>query len=643
MNLRLMGGIFVLLATVLVSGGLAITFDSSPIGWATQGGGTTGGAGGAVVTVDNATDFIYYVQGTKQTPYIIYVSGNINLGGSNIRVRGNKTIIGLPGSHITGNLKSYRSEEGNNIFRFLDMDNQAGVGDGDCISVDGASHIWIDHCTFTNGGDGNVDIKNGADYVTVSWCIFTYTFDSGHNFSNLVGHSDDNGDTDMGHLLVTFHHNWYSTLCHERMPSVRFGRAHIYNNFFDCPGNNYCIRTRLYAQCLVENNYFKDVQNPWQRYVTSAGGDPGLLYASGNILDNVTWNVSSDSSAVLIDGTDTVFTPPYAYTLDTSDDVPAIIQYGAGVSGKPGYPPHWFFGMYGDFDRSGLVNLTDFAQFAQYWPPVADCNQLWNADYDGDCEVDFYDLSLLVGNWLYIPPDVTAPAKPTGLAALAGNAIVALDWDDNSEQDLAGYNIYRSTTSGSGYTKLNSSLLTSSDYADDSVTNETTYYYVVTATDTASNESVYSSEKSARPSAGTSDLTIQENSPGFCQVDGIIDNKHAGYTGTGFCDTTNATGSGIDWSVNILTAGAYTFTWRYANGTTAGRPANLLINGSPVVTGISFPGTGAWTTWSTVSTGGVYLTAGVKAIRLQATTSDGLVNIDYINIAGENLMTASCP
>ena len=100
----------------------------SPVGWASMDGGTTGGAGGTVVEVNNATDFIYYVQDTEQTPYIIYVSGNINLGGSNVRVRGNKTIIGRPGSHITGNLKSYRAEEGNNIFRFLNIHNPDEAG-----------------------------------------------------------------------------------------------------------------------------------------------------------------------------------------------------------------------------------------------------------------------------------------------------------------------------------------------------------------------------------------------------------------------------------------------------------------------------------------------------------------------------------
>jgi pectate lyase len=627
---------------LLLYAAIVMAYDSAPIGWASMDGGTTGGAGGTVVEVNNAADFIYYVQDTKQTPYIIYVNGNINLGGSNIRVRGNKTIIGRPGSHITGNLKSFRAEEGNNIFRFLNIHNPDKLGDGDCISIDSASHIWIDHCTFTDGGDGNVDIKNGADYVTVSWCIFEYTLETDHNFSNLIGHDDDNGGTDMNHLLVTFHHNWYSTLCHERMPSVRFGKAHIYNSYFNCSGNNYCIRTRLYAQCLVENNYYKDVQNPWERYVTSAGGDPGLLHASGNILDNVTWKVGSDSQVVLIDGNDTVFVPPYSYTLDNAQDVPALVQYGAGADGNDGYPPHWLFGYYGDFDHSGFTDMLDFAQFAQYWPPVSDCNQLWNADYNGDCKVDLYELSLLAEHWLYIAPDTTPPAKPTGLGAAAGNATVSLNWNDNAESDLAGYNVYRSTTSGSGYTKLNGSLLTSSDYIDNSVTNETTYYYVVTAADTNANESARSSEVSAMPSAGSSNVTIQENTAGFCHVDGSIANNHAGYTGTGFCDTTNATGTGINWSVNILSAGTYKFTWRYAHGKTDDRSARLIIDSNEVVSTILFPPTKDYTDWQTVDVN-VPLNAGVKSVRLEGKSSVSLANIDYINIAGESLMPASCP
>jgi pectate lyase len=632
--------LFTCLAVIfLFNVSLVQAYDSAPIGWASQNGGTTGGAGGTTVTVNNATDFINYVQNSKQTPYIIYVSGNINLGGSNVRVRGNKTIIGLPGSHITGNLKSYRSIESNNIFRFLDISNKDGAGDGDCISIDGASHIWIDHCTFTDGGDGNVDIKNAADYVTVSWCIFKYTYNSGHNFSNLIGDNDNNGSVDTGHLLITFHHNWYSTLCVERMPSVRFGTLHIYDNYYNCPGNDYCIRTRLYAQCLVENNYFKDVQDPWERYVTSAGGNPGLLHASGNILDNVTWNAGSDSDVVLIDGTDTVFTPPYSYTLDNAADVPAIVQYGAGANGKDGYPPHWYFGYYGDFDRSGFIDMKDFATFANYWG-VPDCNQLWNADYNGDCKVNFYELGLMAEHWLYIAPDTTPPAVPSGFWAAGGDGTVLLEWNDNNEPDFAGYNLYRSTTHGSGYTKLNSSLLTNSTYTDNTVTNGTMYYYAATSVDAVGNESAKSVEGCALPGS-VANIVLQENATGFCGVNGPVESEWAGFTGAGYANTDNALGNGVNWKISVPSDGNYTFVWRYSV-LTGNRTAKLIANGTTVIPSISFPASGANTTYIETTPIDVSLTAGINTIRLEATTADGLGNIDYMKVSGNNPAIVSC-
>ncbi|MBN1765731.1 MAG: hypothetical protein JW860_10775, partial [Sedimentisphaerales bacterium] len=101
------------------------------------------------------------------------------------------------------------------------------------------------------------------------------------------------------------------------------------------------------------------------------------------------------------------------------------------------------------------------------------------------------------------PTDMTPPVPPTSLAATAGDGTVSLDWDDNSEIDLDGYNIYRSTTSGSGYSQINGVQLSSSDYTDNSVTNGVTYYYVVTAVDTSSNESGNSNENSAMPADTT--------------------------------------------------------------------------------------------------------------------------------------------
>jgi fibronectin type 3 domain-containing protein len=91
-------------------------------------------------------------------------------------------------------------------------------------------------------------------------------------------------------------------------------------------------------------------------------------------------------------------------------------------------------------------------------------------------------------------PDTTAPVAPTGLTAVAieGGAI-RLDWGDNSEADLAGYSVYRSSTTGVYGSPLLTGI-TSSDYTDSTIIVGEKYFYVVTATDANSQESGQSSE-----------------------------------------------------------------------------------------------------------------------------------------------------
>ena len=94
--------------------------------------------------------------------------------------------------------------------------------------------------------------------------------------------------------------------------------------------------------------------------------------------------------------------------------------------------------------------------------------------------------------------DTTPPAAPTLLTAVGANMMVTLDWADNSELDLAGYNIYRGTVSGV-YTKQNTSLILPSTHIDTGLTNGQEYFYTVTAVDTTGNESGYSNEGYAIP------------------------------------------------------------------------------------------------------------------------------------------------
>jgi hypothetical protein len=75
-------------------------------------------------------------------------------------------------------------------------------------------------------------------------------------------------------------------------------------------------------------------------------------------------------------------------------------------------------------------------------------------------------------------------------------AAVLLYWKRNMELDLAGYNVYRSASSGSGYQKINNSLILAPKhrYTDKKVEKGKTYYYVVTAVNNSGQESGYSNE-----------------------------------------------------------------------------------------------------------------------------------------------------
>ncbi|MFC9286662.1 carbohydrate-binding protein, partial [Streptomyces sp. NPDC057052] len=118
-----------------------------------------------------------------------------------------------------------------------------------------------------------------------------------------------------------------------------------------------------------------------------------------------------------------------------------------------------------------------------------------------------------------------------------------------------------------------------------------------------------------------------ETSPAVCT--GTIDSDWAGYSGSGFCNATNAVGASVQFTVNASAAGTATLGVRFANGTTAARPATLTVNGSSATT-VSFESTGTWGAWTT-KTLSVPVASGSNIIRLSPTTAAGLPNIDHLD------------
>ncbi|MBP7652450.1 hypothetical protein KA977_03445, partial [Candidatus Dependentiae bacterium] len=116
-----------------------------------------------------------------------------------------------------------------------------------------------------------------------------------------------------------------------------------------------------------------------------------------------------------------------------------------------------------------------------------------SVDLSGQESLPTNQLAITVGSNI-------VPDSPVNLTAFSGNSQINLVWRANSEQDLKGYYIYRSSTSGSNYVKVNVQHCTTAYYTVSGLTNGVTYYFVVTAVDVYDSESIYSREVSASPS-----------------------------------------------------------------------------------------------------------------------------------------------
>jgi len=112
---------------------------------------------------------------------------------------------------------------------------------------------------------------------------------------------------------------------------------------------------------------------------------------------------------------------------------------------------------------------------------------------------------------------------------------------------------------------------------------------------------------------------------------GVFENSHSGYSGTGYVNTDNVLGAYVQWSVTADAAGPHALKVRYANGTSADRPMDIVVNGVTVASGLSFPATANWDTWATITVTAP-LNAGANTIRATATTAGGDPNLDYVDI-----------
>ncbi|TXL87552.1 pectate lyase [Streptomyces sp. IB2014 016-6] len=336
-------------AGVFLSTPEASAATGSATGYATQNGGTTGGAGGRTVRATTGTAIHAALCGraSSSTPITIEVEGTVNHGNTSkvsgdscntaagvieLKEISNVTIVGVGSGAVFDQLGIHIRKSSNIIIQNVTVRNVKKSGSptsngGDAIGMESdVRNIWVDHVTLeasggeSEGFDGLFDMKDNTRYVTLSYSTLRNSGRGG-----LVGSSE----SELSNGFITYHHNLYENI-DSRTPLLRGGIAHIYNNHY-VKLNESGINSRAGARAKVDNNYFKNSKDVLGTFYTDAAG---YWQVSGNILDNVTW--SSPSSENNPAGPDlksnTTVSIPYSYSLDQADCVPDIVARTAGAN-----------------------------------------------------------------------------------------------------------------------------------------------------------------------------------------------------------------------------------------------------------------------------------------------------------------------
>lgn len=351
--LRLTAGI----GALALAGAAAMTLSTSEAsaavtgsatGYATQNGGTTGGAGGATVRATTGTQIHAALcnRASADTPITIEVEGTINHGNTakvsgdscntadgviELKQISNVTLVGVGNGAVFDQLGIHIRESSNIVIQNVTVRNVKKSGSptsngGDAIGMESdVRNVWVDHTNLlasggeSEGYDGLFDMKDNTQYVTLSYSTLRNSGRGG-----LIGSSE----TELSNGYVTFHHNLYENI-DSRAPLLRGGTAHMYNNYY-VSLNESGINSRAGAKAKVDNNYFKNSKDVLGTFYTTAAG---YWQVSGNTFDNVTWSsAASDYKPAGPNPTsNTTVSIPYSYKLDAASCVPGVVGETAGA------------------------------------------------------------------------------------------------------------------------------------------------------------------------------------------------------------------------------------------------------------------------------------------------------------------------
>jgi len=196
----------------------------------------TGGAGGEVVIITSLTDGSFQTaaesSGAKWIRFTDGLTGVIKFEG-NLNLESNKTIDGR-GANITisaprdnkPEVKFSGEGKHNLIIHNITFDN-IGTGNNNGMGFSGsrgAHDIWIDHCTYKRIGDESISLGYGGTDLTVSYCHFDKTEKGG-----VISWGENEPGVSDTIIRLTIHHCYYDDV--NRTPALRYGKAHLYNNY----------------------------------------------------------------------------------------------------------------------------------------------------------------------------------------------------------------------------------------------------------------------------------------------------------------------------------------------------------------------------------------------------------------------------
>lgn len=248
-----------------------------------------------------------------------------------------------------------------------DTDNAYADG----VTVSRTQNLWIDHISISDGDtpdslatdtrhDGAIDFVRGSDYISL---VNSYV--EKHHKTTLVGNGDaGRAWSDQGRLHTTFSGMWWSGTG-SRLPLVRFGQVHLFNNLIEGSTTTSdadrkflsATDVRYKSNVILESNYYAFTGlKPTEvcgKLVMGGSGKGALGYVSrgthlfisdkdenGKVWSTshtgpIAIDLSCASETLAAPAAADAWTPPYVYIAVAADAAATSIKANAGP-GKVG-------------------------------------------------------------------------------------------------------------------------------------------------------------------------------------------------------------------------------------------------------------------------------------------------------------------